>query len=210
MIKVAIIEDNAQYRTTLSIILQLNEALKIIHKLDSCKEMIGLFEFEQPDVVLMDIDMPGMNGIQGVWEIKERWPHMKVIMLTVFEEDDKIFSALRAGANGYLLKKDTPQKIIDAIIAVNNGEAPMNGMTASKVLEYFQRERKTLSDLEASNLSAKEKEILSALNKGLSYKEIAAAHFISVETINTHIKNIYRKLNVHSRAELLARFGRTI
>lgn len=210
MIKVAVIEDNPQYRTTLSIILQLNEDFKIIHKLDSCKDMIGLFEFEQPDVVLMDIDMPGINGIQGVWEIKERWPQMKVLMLTVFEDDDKIFSALRAGANGYLLKKDKPQKIIDAIIEVNNGEAPMNGMTAAKVLEYFQRERKTRSDLEASHLSAREKEILGALNKGLSYKEIAAAQFISVETINTHIKNIYRKLNVHSRAELLARFGRTI
>jgi DNA-binding NarL/FixJ family response regulator len=210
MIKVAIIEDNAQYRTTLSIILQLNENFRIIHKLDSCREMIGLFEFEQPDVVLMDIDMPGMNGIQGVWEIKERWRQMKVLMLTVFEDDEKIFAALRAGANGYLLKKDKPQKIIDAIIEVSQGEAPMNGMTAAKVLEYFQRESKSRSDLEASNLSAKEKEILTALNKGLSYKEIAVELFISIETINTHIKNIYRKLNVHSRAELYAKFGRTM
>ena len=131
-------------------------------------------------------------------------------MLTVFEDDEKIFSALRSGANGYLLKKDNPQKIINAIIEVNNGEAPMNGMTAARVLEYFQRERKTRSDIEASNLSAKEKEILAALNKGMSYKEIAGALFISVETINSHVKNIYRKLNVHSRSELSAKFGRAM
>jgi DNA-binding NarL/FixJ family response regulator len=208
MVKIAIIEDNAQYRTTLSIILQLNEELKIIHKLSSCDEMIGLFEFEKPEVVLMDINMPGINGIQGVWEIKERWPDIRVLMLTVFDDDEKIFAALRAGANGYLLKKDKPQKILDAISQVGKGEAPMNGTIAARVLEYFQRERQTLTDLEASHLSAKEKEILASLNKGLSYKEIAGELFISVETINTHIKNIYRKLNVHSRGELSARYGR--
>lgn len=208
MVKVAIIEDNAQYRTTLSIILQLNEDLKIIHKLNSCNEMMGLFEFEKPDVVLMDINMPGKNGIEGVWEIKERWPEISVLMLTVFEDDEKIFAALRAGANGYLLKKDKPQKILDSISQVGNGEAPMNGTIAARVLEYFQRERQTRTDLEASHLSSKEREILASLNKGLSYKEIAGELFISVETINTHIKNIYRKLNVHSRSELSARYGR--
>lgn len=118
MLNIAIIEDNAQYRTAISIIMQLNEKFRLIHKLENCEEMIGRFEVEQPDVVLMDIDMPGMNGIQAVWEIKKYFSEIKVIMLTVFEDDEKIFGAIKAGANGYLLKKDSPQKILDSIEAV--------------------------------------------------------------------------------------------
>ncbi len=207
MISVAIIEDNLQYRTTLSIILQLNENLKLIHKLESCEKIISLFEFEKPDVVLMDIDLPGISGIQGVWEIKKVWPEIKVLMLTVFEDDEKIFSAIKAGANGYLLKKDNHQKILDAIEAVCKGESPMNGMIAAKVLDYFQQHQKTSASLYESNLTEREKEILQLLMKGLSYKEIASNIFISLETLNSHIKNIYRKLDVHSRSELAARFG---
>ena len=207
MINVAIIEDNSQYRTTLSIILQLNENLKLIHKGESCEEIISLFEFEKPDVVLMDIDLPGISGIQGVWEIKKRWPDMKVLMLTVFEDDEKIFGAIRAGANGYLLKKDNHQKLLNAIEAVYKGESPMNGMIAAKVLDYFQQHQIKSVLLYESHLTAREKEILLLLMKGLSYKEIASDIFISVETLNSHIKNIYRKLNVHSRSELASRLG---
>jgi DNA-binding NarL/FixJ family response regulator len=210
MLNIAIIEDNAQYRTTLSIILQLNENFRLIHKLDSCDEMIGLFEAETPDVVLMDIDLPGMDGIQAVWEIRKLFPEMKVIMLTVFEDDEKIFNAIRAGANGYLLKKDSPQKILEAIEAVVNGEWPMNGMIAARILDCFQQMQKRNSAFEELNLTSREKEILSLLIKGYSYKEIAAALFISVETLNSHIKNIYRKLDVHSRSELAAKYGNSI
>jgi DNA-binding NarL/FixJ family response regulator len=207
MLNIAVIEDNPQYRTTISIILQLNENFRLIHKLENCDEMIGRFEVESPDVVLMDIDMPGMNGIEAVWEIKKYFPEMKVIMLTVFEDEEKIFKAIRAGANGYLLKKDSPQKILEAIDAVTKGESPMNGMIASRVLDYFQHRQKKNTTLEESHLTAREKEILQLLVKGLSYKEIAASSFISQETLNSHIKNIYRKLNIHSRSELAARFG---
>ena len=210
MLNIAIIEDNAQYRTTLSIILQLNENFRLIHKLDSCDEMIGLFEAETPDVVLMDIDLPGMDGIQAVWEIRKLFAEMKVIMLTVFEDDEKIFNAIRAGANGYLLKKDSPQKILEAIEAVVNGEWPMNGMIAARILDCFQQMQKRNSAFEELNLTSREKEILSLLIKGYSYKEIAAALFISVETLNSHIKNIYRKLDVHSRSELAAKYGNSI
>lgn len=210
MINIAIIEDNSQYRTTISIILQLNENFRLIHKLENCDEMIGRFEVERPDVVLMDIDMPGMNGIEAVWEIKKYFPEMKVIMLTVFEDEEKIFKAIRVGANGYLLKKDSPQKILEAIDAVTKGESPMNGMIAAKVLDYFQKQQKKHSELEEMNLTAKEKEILNLLIKGNSYKEIAVSIFISIETLNSHIKNIYRKVNVHSRAELSARFGNSL
>jgi DNA-binding NarL/FixJ family response regulator len=207
MLNIAIIDDNAQYRTTLSIILQLNEKFRLIHKLENCDEMIGRFQVERPDVVLMDINMPGMSGIEGVWELKKYLPEIKVIMLTVFEEDDQIFGAIKAGAKGYLLKKDSPQKILDAIEAVERGESPMNGMIAAKVLDYFQQKQKSSEILLQSNLTEREKEILQLLIKGNSYKELAGRIFISVETLNSHIKNIYRKLNVHSRSELAAKFG---
>ncbi len=210
MINIAIIEDNAQYRTAISIIMQLNEDFRLIHKLENCDEMMGRFEVEKPDVVLMDIDMPGMNGIQAVWEIKKEFSEIKVLMLTVFEDDEKIFGAIKAGANGYLLKKDSPQKIIDAIIGLSKGESAMNGLIATKVLEYFQYNDARTRELEESNLTKKENEILQLLMKGASYKEIAAAVFISVETLNSHIKNIYRKLNIHSRAELSARYGNSV
>ncbi|MGZ8557201.1 MAG: response regulator [Chitinophagaceae bacterium] len=207
MINVALIEDNSQYRTAISIILQLNENLKLIHKMQDCEEMMAVFELQKPDVVLMDIDLPGMNGIQGVWEIKKKWADIKVLMLTVFEDNEKIFGAIKAGANGYLLKKDSPQKILDSIVAVAKGESPMNGMIAAKVLDYFQQSQQKKSSLYESNLTEREKEILSLLIKGLSYKEIASNIFISIETLNSHIKNIYRKLNVHSRSELASRLG---
>ena len=208
MVRIAIIEDNPQYRQTLSIILQLDESFKLIHKLANCNDMMKLFAEEKPDVVIMDIDLPGMSGIEGVWELKQRWPDIKVLMLTVFEDEDKIFGAVRAGANGYMLKKDSPQKIIESIHSVNKGESAMNGLIASKVLEYFHhQQKKTVDSLDKSNLTQREKEILQLLVKGFSYKEIAASCFISTLTLNSHIKNIYQKLDVHSRAELTAWFG---
>jgi DNA-binding NarL/FixJ family response regulator len=210
MLNIAIIEDNPQYRTAISIILQLNENYRLIHKLENANEMMGRFELEKPDVVLMDIDMPGMNGIEAVWEIKNHWPEIKILMLTVFEDDEKIFGAIKAGANGYLLKKDSPQKILDAIEAVVKGESPMNGMIAAKVLDYFQKQQSKALSLEQYHLTEREKEILQLLIKGNSYKEIASALFISVETLNSHIKNIYRKLNVHSRSELAAKYGNAL
>jgi DNA-binding NarL/FixJ family response regulator len=127
-------------------------------------------------------------------------------MLTVFEEDEKIFAAIRAGANGYLLKKDSPQKILDAIKELNDGKSSMNGLIAKKVMEYFHK-KKLLPKVEDFHLSKREHEILELLIEGLTYKEIATKCFISPETMNSHIKNIYQKLNVHSRAEATARFG---
>lgn len=210
MTKIAIIEDNPQYRTTLSIILQLNESLKLVHKLEDAEAVTAHFDVEKPDVVLMDIDLPVKSGIQAVWEIKKQWPEMKVLMLTVFEDNEKIFSAIKAGANGYLLKKDSPQKILEAIDAVHRGESAMNGMIAAKLLEYFQKQGSRMYDMDEQSLTSREKEILQLLVRGFSYKEIASEIFISVQTLNSHIKNIYRKLNVHSRSELAAKFGNAI
>lgn len=208
MIKVAIIEDNPHYRQTLSIILQLNESLKLIHKLNNCNDMMELFAQEKPDVVIMDIDLPGISGIQGVWDLKQQWPDIKVLMLTVFEDEEKIFGAVKAGANGYLLKKDSPQKIIESIQSVSKGESAMNGLIAFKILQYFHKQqKKTTASLDKANLTQREKEVLQLLVKGLSYKQIAANCFITIQTLSSHIKSIYQKLNVHSRAELAAWFG---
>jgi len=211
MIDVAIIEDNARYRQALCSILQLDESLRLIHQLSNCNNMIEFFENLKPDVVIMDIDLPGMSGIQGVWQLKHHWPDLKILMLTVFEDEEKIFGAIKAGANGYLLKKDSPQKIIESIHTVNRGESAMNGLIASKVLDYFYRgQKKSTAHLDSTSLTPREKEVLQFLVKGFSYKEIAANFFISIQTLNSHIKNMYQKLKVHSRAELAAKFGSTI
>ena len=140
MLRLAIIEDNIDYRNTLSKILQRNKGITIIHQLDSCTEMIAHFENDLPDVVIMDIDLPEINGIEGVWQLKQRWPEIKILMLTVFEHADKIFGAIKAGANGYLLKKDPPDKIMNAIFSLQDGEANMNGIIAAKVMEYFKKQ----------------------------------------------------------------------
>ena len=207
MVRLAIVEDNKEYRSTLSKILQRNEDIQVIYELDNCPEMFDFFQDNLPDVVIMDIDLPVMSGIEGVWHLKQKWPEVKVLMLTVFEDSDKIFGAIKAGANGYLIKKDSPDKILNAIFSLKNGEAIMNGIIASKVLEYFKKQADAVPRLDEYKLTEKEKEILNKLIQGLGYKQIASECFIARETLNTHMKNIYRKLNVHSRGEVAAMFS---
>jgi DNA-binding NarL/FixJ family response regulator len=157
----------------------------------------------QPDVVLMDIQMPEADGIQGVKTINELFPNIKVIMQTVFEDDDKIFDAIRFGAAGYILKKAEPQKIIDAINEVVAGGSPMTPSIATKVLGYFRK--KEVDNSELYRLSEREKEILVLLVDGKSYKMIADALSISYHTVNSHIKKIYEKLQVHSVGEAVSK-----
>jgi DNA-binding NarL/FixJ family response regulator len=207
MIQLAIIEDNRDYRSTLSKILQRNTEIEVIYELDDCTEMIPYFEINTPDVVIMDIDLPEISGIEGVWQLKQKWPDIKVLMLTVFEEADKIFGAIKSGANGYLLKKDPPNQILNALFSLQNGESIMNGIIAAKVIDYFKKQADAAPKMEAYHLTEKEKEILNKLVQGLGYKQIASDCGIARETLNTHMKSIYRKLDVHSRAEVSARFG---
>jgi len=207
MVKLAIIEDNEEYRNTLSKILQRNEDIQVIFQSGDCKEMIPRFEINFPDVVIMDIDLPGISGIEGVWLLKQKWPELKILMLTVFEDPDKIFGAIKAGANGYLLKKDSPDRITEAIFSLKDGQSIMNGIIAAKVLEYFKKKADAVPNLNDYNITEKEKMILNKLMQGLGYKQIAYECFISRETLNSHIKNIYRKLDVHSRGEVAAKFG---
>ena len=207
MIRLAIVEDNSDYRSALSKILQRNTEIQVIHELGSCTEMIAHFKNDLPDVVIMDIDLPAISGIEGVWQLKQKWPDIKVLMLTVFEEDNKIFGAIKSGANGYLLKKDSPDKILNALFSLQDGEAIMNGIIAAKVIDYFKKQADAAPNMNEYHLTEKEKEILNKLVQGLGYKQIASDCFIARETLNTHMKSIYRKLNVHSRAEVAARFG---
>lgn len=207
MIKTAIVEDNERYKDLIKTILAGSDKIMLIHESRQAFDLVSEFKKEKPDVVILDIDLPGKNGIEALWELKIKWPEIKVLMLTVFEDDDKIFGAIKAGANGYLLKKDSPQKILDAVEAVYKGDSPMNGMIAAKVLDYFKTVHKKNNFLQEANLTDREKEILQLLIEGMTYKQLSARIFISVETLNSHVKNIYRKLNVHSRSELAAKFG---
>lgn len=207
MKKLAIVEDNAQYRKVLELILSETEQFNIIYLLESAEAVPDIFMSEQPDIVIMDIDLPSKNGIEAVKEIKTIYPGIKILMLTVFEDTDKIFNAIKAGANGYLLKKDSPGRIIEAIEQLERDESPINSVIASKLLEYFQKEKQP-TDAENFNLTTREKEILHHLVNGHSYKEIASICNITFQTLNSHTKKIYQKLNIHSRAEAAARFGK--
>jgi len=206
VIKTAIVEDQPRYRDLLKLILNSSDNVQLVFEKEHCRTIIDDVVKDMPDVLIMDIDLPGKSGIDAVVEVKAVFPEIKILMLTVFEDDEKIFAAIKAGANGYLLKKDPPQKILDAIRELSEGKASMNGLIAKKVMEYFYK-KKPLPGIEDFNLTKREQNILEHLIEGLSYKEIAARCFISPETMNSHIKNIYQKLNVHSRAQITARFG---
>jgi len=205
MIRLAIIEDNALYRTALQTYINSIGGIQVVYLESSVNGLLSNLTLN-PDVVIMDIDLGKESGIDGVQKIKQVLPAAGILMLTVFEDDEKIFQSIKAGALGYLLKKDPPGKIVEAIQNIYKGESVMNGQIARKVLNYFSHPKTTAPDLETYNLTKREKEILLLLMDGLSYKEIATKCFISIDTINSHIRKVYTKLNVHSRSEIAAKF----
>ena len=152
----------------------------------------------------MDIEMPGINGIEAVAVIKEEHPDIKILMETIFDDDDKIFNSICAGAEGYILKHTSPAEILEAIKEIYEGGSPMTPSIANRVLKMV-KDRPAFGEKESFDLSAREKEILLCLVKGMSYKMVADTCFISIETVNVHIKNIYRKLQVHSKSEAVAK-----
>lgn len=198
-IKVAIYEDNDALRETLSHLIKGSGLLTFAGAYPDCRNILENCANDRPDVIVMDIEMPGCSGIEATQIVKDHFPEINVMMLTVFEDRDKIFDALRAGATGYLLKKSSAIQIIEAITDLANGGSPMSGEIARKVLEFF-----TTPEFDKQNqytLSEREMEILHYLVKGDSYKMIADHCFISIGTVRCHINSIYRKLAVNSKSE---------
>ena len=202
-LKVIVYEDNDELRESLVQILENEEGIELCAAYSNCEFVKEQMEGWKPDVVLMDIEMPIVNGLEGVKIISKNFPSLPVIMLTIFEDDKNIFEAICNGASGYLLKKTSPEKIIDAVREVMNGGAPMTASIARRVLSYFPKS--SAKDKADNNLSARETEILGCLVKGNSYKMIANELSISIDTVRSHIKKIYGKLHVNSATEAVTR-----
>ncbi len=203
MIKIAIFDDHKERRDALKLLISLQPGMHCVGDWEDCTSIVANLKPKKPDVVLMDIHMPGGDGIEGVKLIQQYYPDMFIIMQTVFDDDEKIFTCILAGAHGYILKKDSPDKLMDGIREVVNGGAPMTPSIARRVIKLFQKQSKR-GDRESFDLSARELEILTCLVKGYSHKMIAAELFISIFTVNNHIKKIYQKLHVHSVSEAVA------
>jgi DNA-binding NarL/FixJ family response regulator len=203
-IKVAIFEDNKKLRESLEQLVNNADDMYCCGAFPDANKLLRNMQSANPDVVMMDINMPGISGIEAVQQIKQNYPGVQILMQTVFEENDKIFAAICAGASGYLLKKTAPPKMIEAIRETYNGGAPMTASVAVKVLQMF-RSQSTIDKKEYIDLSEREKEILALLVKGKSYKLIAAECFISIDTVSTHVRHIYEKLHVHSKSEAVAK-----
>lgn len=219
-LRLVIFEDNGDFRESLLHLFRFTPDVEVIGAYPDCSEVRQAIAQLKPEVVLMDIDMPGMNGIEATAVVKEVSPGTQVVMLTVSEEEDRIFQALRNGATGYLLKKSGPDELVDSVRLVHKGGSPMSPAIARKVLQYFHLNNTTAPTTAAANvpnrtigndddglstgLTPREQEILEALVDGLSYKMIAAKHFISTDTVKNHIQGIYRKLHVNSKGEAIS------
>jgi DNA-binding NarL/FixJ family response regulator len=207
-IKVCIVDDNSQLRSTLQEIISMSEDYRCVGTMATAEQAIREIPDINPDVVLMDINLGTVeSGIDCVRALKPQMPATNFMMCTVYEEDEKIFEALRAGASGYILKKTTPSILLHAIRELYEGGAPMSSQIARKVVAAFsQQNAQRENDEEISKLTNREKEILEWLSKGLTYKEIAANLFLSPETIRKHVYHIYEKLHVTNRVEAVNKF----
>jgi DNA-binding NarL/FixJ family response regulator len=203
MIKVAVVEDDTTIRETLCQYLSSQSDFYCDMAYESVESMLhNLNSSNLPEVILMDIGLPGMSGISGIKIIKQKFPEINIVMLTVYNDANKVFQSLCAGASGYLLKNAPFSEIKEAIYLVTHDGASMSPQIARKVVEYFHPEKKKHID---SPLTAKEKEIVLGLVDGLSYKMIADRKNVSIETVRSHIKNIYKKLHVHNKAEVITK-----
>jgi DNA-binding NarL/FixJ family response regulator len=205
VIKVAIVEDNRSIRESLRRILELSPGFQCVCAVGTGEEAFTEFALQQPDVVLMDINLPQMSGIECTGRLRRLMPSLQVIMLTIYEDNERIFQALRAGARGYLLKRAgmEPERLLGAIREVKEGGAPMNSAIARKVVEAFQEPADAGDTL--APLSRREKEILQLLCGGYANKEIADRLHLSIETVRDYLKSIYDKLHVRSRTEAVVK-----
>ncbi len=201
LIRVLVYDDNKTRQDALKLLIENQKDMAFVGAFENCSHVVEDMEKLLPDVVLMDIDMPAVNGIEGLKLIRQHAPRVLIIMQTVFEDDEKIFKAIRAGAHGYFVKKTPPAKLIEGIRDVVEGGAPMTASVARKVLEVFHEQKGS----NRFDLTPREFEILSMLMKGMSYKMIADACHVTFHTVNAHCKSIYEKLHVHSATEAVAK-----
>jgi DNA-binding NarL/FixJ family response regulator len=203
MITIGIVEDNVKIRNLIQRYLDMQEDMSCKAAMDSVEEMLDyLKEYDPPDVMLMDIQLPGMSGIEGIGIIKKEYPDIEILMLTIYHDSHKIFDSLVAGASGYLLKHTSLPEIKEAIENLVDGGAPMSPQIARKVIQHF---NKPVAEKPESDLTAREQDIVNGLVDGLSYKMIADRFDISIDTVRAHIRNIYKKLHVNSKAEVIAK-----
>ena len=205
-IAVAIVEDDVPAREILAGWIRSADGFRVVGEYDDAETAIARLPHEKPSVVLFDINLPGMNGIECVRKLKPRLPETQFVMVTVYEDANHIFNALSAGASGYLLKQTRRSELLDALKDVHAGGSPMSSQIARKVVQNFHR-TETQSDGEIIELSPREREVLELLARGYLYKEIAEMLKISVQTVNTYIRRIYEKLHVRSRAQAVAKYA---
>jgi DNA-binding NarL/FixJ family response regulator len=203
-IKVSIVEDDEGVRESLAALINDADGFQCVSSHPSAEDAIAQIPQKKPDVVLMDINLPNMSGIDCVRKLKEILPQTQIMMLTMYEDGEQIFNSLAAGASGYLLKRTPPSQLLEAIQEVQRGASPMSGKIARVVVQYFQQ--KAQPTAEAQTLSKREQEILDLLAKGFRYKEIADTLSISFDTVRSHLRNIYDKLHVSSRTEAVVKY----
>lgn len=201
-ISIAIVEDNEGIRESMALLINGSDGFVCDHSYRTAEDALKELPKLRIDVILMDINLPKMNGIECTRLLKEQMPATQIIMQTVYENTEMIFESLKAGASGYLLKRTPPLKVLEAIEDVFKGGSPMSSQIARMVVESFH----TKPDVPDTNLTSREEEILSLLSKGFKYKEISEALFISMDTVRTHIRHIYEKLHVRSRTEAVLKF----
>jgi DNA-binding NarL/FixJ family response regulator len=203
-IRVALVEDDDEIREHLAHLLTRARGFECVGRSRSAEDAVAEIPRSRPDVVLMDINLPGMNGIDCVRKLKSLLPRAQILMLTIYEDSDRIFESLVAGASGYLLKRTPGERLLEAIREVRTGGSPMTSHIARKVVQYFNQLRNVNPELEA--LSARERDVLDRLARGRLYKEIADELGVSLDTVRKHLQSIYQKLHVHSRTEAVVKY----
>ena len=202
MIRVLMFEDNTQLRDGLMILINGTDGFELIGSYPDCTDIVEHVKHLQPDVILMDINMPNVNGLEGLKLIRKYDSDVKILKLTVFDDNQNVFEAKKNGANGYILKKTPPAKLLEYIQEAQTGGAPMTASIAAQVLKMFSQQHNTTNNFD---LSERETEVLNLLVNGHSYKMIAADLFISIDTVRSHIKKIYDKMHVNSKSEAVAK-----
>jgi DNA-binding NarL/FixJ family response regulator len=203
MIKVLIYEDNPQLREGLTMLINGSDGFEVLSSFKNCNNVVEEVQAFKPDVILMDIDMPGVNGLEGLKLVRSVDTDVKILMLTVFDDNKNVFQAVSNGANGYILKKTPPGKLLEYIAEAQSGGAPMTSSIATQVLRMFSSMNNEKG--EDYNLSDREKQVLQLLVDGYSYKMIAGEMYIAIDTVRSHIKKIYEKLHVNSKSEAVAK-----